>query len=252
MKLLHRHDDQLRKLEELTTELERNPVTKQFREQEAAEILQKRQEAAEKIETLKQQAEHLAASNGVDTLVAKLNKLEAERQKLQTEIGEKRGRLMQEKAGIEAGIRCEEEILYASYDPKIDQVIEFFRKKLDELRSPGKISSQRTGLIKRNLFTETVKGKFETNCPAINAALRYCQQAISVLEQAKLQPTVDTAKLQELKDGIPRIDVYTEREDERVLPGSRAPNPLSLLPSDSAMDWKKNTVMEKAKEILKR
>jgi len=83
-------------------------------------------------------------------------------------------------------------------------------------------------------------------------ALKYCQNAIASLEQAKILPEVDPEKLQELKDNIPRTDTYTGSESERVLPGSRVPNPLSLLPSDSQMEWKKSSVMEKAKKILKR
>lgn len=252
MRLLHRHDDQLRKIEQLTEELEKNPAMTAFRDQQTAENLKVRQEAAMRLEALKQAAVELAGNQDTDSLVEKLNTLDIERRELQSEIGDKRRQLTQQKAGIEAAIQREQEILYSSYSPEIDTAIQFFRDKLDELRSPGRISSQRTGLVEKNIFSEKIKSKIESNFNAVTLALRYCQEAIRSLEASKLQAAVDMDKIQKLKDNIPRTDTYTEGEAERQMPGTKTPNPSSLLPSDEAMEWKKNTVLEKAKKLLKR
>ena len=248
MKLLHRHNEQIEEIQKLTAELEKNPMVTKFREEEAAKTLKKRHEAAEKIEALKQEA--LALVTGKDELEEKLHKMKAERLKLEKDLNEKRVRFLEKKSGIEGQIRREKNFLYDSYDPKIDEGIEFFRKKLDELRSPGRISVNRLG-GDRNIFTEKITSHTETNRGAVLLSMRYCMEAIVSLEAARLVPEVDLAKIEGLRSNIPRIDVYEEVQGERVMPGSKGINPLSLLPSDGAMEYKKRKLLEKAKKILK-
>lgn len=72
MKLLHSHSDQLKEIQKLTAELERNPAVVRFREEEAAETLKKRQGAAAKIRELNQEMEQLVT--GKDDLEEKLKK----------------------------------------------------------------------------------------------------------------------------------------------------------------------------------
>ena len=86
MKLSHRHDEQIAKIQELTAELEQSPAVKKMRAEQAAENLQKRTDAAAKIEALKEKLETLVADTETETLEKKLDKLTAEREKIQKDI----------------------------------------------------------------------------------------------------------------------------------------------------------------------
>ena len=239
------------KMEKLAAEIERNPMTAKFREQEAAEILRKRKLAAAKIEDLKLDIEATQIIQGeIDEMNLKLANLDIEREKIKVAIAGKKYFMMKEKFGAEGAMRQEQEILFSCYDPAIDEAIIFFRDKLDDLRKPGRISSN---VIKSefNIFTFGRKTKAENNKQAVNDALKYCQNAIIKLDEMKLCPELDLTGIEKMKTGIPRIDVYQEVTGERAAEKIND-DPRSLLPSDSEIAWSLKKVDEKFKKIMKR
>jgi hypothetical protein len=126
----------------------------------------------------------------------------------------------------------------------------FFRGKLDWLREPGRISKDQRK-VETNPFTWTKKTFVESNTQAIRDALAYCQAAVQELERMRLIPELDMGRIEELKEKVPRIDVYQEYIGEKPIPDINV-NPRMLLPSDSQMDWEIAKINERYKEIMRR
>lgn len=205
------------RLQRLADELDRHPATIQQREKEAAETLAKRKAATDRIEALNiDMAACGVIDREIDELILTLADMDKEREKVKNQINQKRGFLMREKSGIEGEIRREQQILLSCYDLAIDEAITFFNEKLNWLRSPGRITHVKTG-SETNIFTEKVTVKEESNVDAINSALRYCQDAIKILEAMKLCPAVDLPGIEALKAGIPSIEIYKQVEGERPM-----------------------------------
>jgi len=162
-----------------------------------------------------------------------------------------RAALSSESHQLESAIGRQKNILLETAFPEIDEAITFFKKKLGYLRSPGRIDHLSAG-ADRNIFIDTKIVKAESNADAVRLALEYCMAAIKELEKMKLTPILDIEKIEKMKVAVPSIDVYTEVTGEKPLPESKGINPLHLLPSDSEMDYRRDTVMEKAKKLLKR
>lgn len=206
------------RMERLLERIEAHPLTAKVRADEAAATLEKRKAAAERIAALEREwAEARPAMQAeIDGLTEQLAHLDAERRELQTEIDRKRVTLAHERAGNEGRIGQQREILLGSYAREIDAAFEFFRDRLDELRRPGKISTNALG-AERNIFTEIKTVKAETNANAVHAALTYCMEAVKTLEQMRLVPEVDLPRIEALKAEIPKIDVYEEVTAEKSL-----------------------------------
>lgn len=210
--------EKIEKMEKLMAEVESNPEIIRQRKQVAEEVLAKRKAAAARIEDLKIEIEACGVIQGeIDELIKHLADLEKEKEKVKNQISQKRAFMWHEKSGAEGAIRGEEEILLSSYDPSIDEAIDFFRQKLDWLRSPGRISHNAAG-SERNIFTEKIKYKDENNVAAIKDTLRYCQKSIQDIEVMKLSPEVDLQRIEEMKKGIPDINIYQEYEGEKPMP----------------------------------
>jgi len=242
----------IEKAERITTELEKSPLLKKLRADEAKKILAKRTAAAAKIEDLKLDFEAChVIQREIDSMISKLAALDNEREKIKGAINEKYYFMIKEKTGIDNGIRQQREILCGCYDPRIDEAIIFFRDKLDDLRKPGKVNSRGMN-IERNLFTDRKKITMETNEGAVLGALQYCMAAIQGFESLKLAPEFQTEKIQELKDGIPSIEQYQEVTSETPLPESRGINPLHLLKSDSQLDWEIGKLNERFKKLMRK
>jgi len=241
------------RLAELLKKADGHPMMKAILAEEAAAILAKRTEAAGKIEVLKKEQEEVIPRlrADIDAKEGKYKEAKATLDVLFDELRTARAELSSRGYQFDNDIKLQEQILYESADPIIDETITFFREKLGELRKPWRISS-RGMTVERNLFTDTKTITVETNKDAVLDALAYCQAAIKGLEALKLSPEFHIEGIQELKDGIPSIEVYTESTGVKPLPGSKGVNPLHLLPTDSEMDWKRDTLLEKAKKILKR
>lgn len=241
------------KLAELLKEAEDSPIMKTLRAEKAVATLATRTEAAGKIEAAKKERDEVIPKLLADRdekekkyLAAKVA-MEAAGSEFQTA----RVALSSGSQSFDNAICRQEQILIDSADPAINEAITFFKEKLDYLRSPGRISIDHAG-GERNIFTEKVTLKVESNAGAINSALQYCMAAIKALEILKLSPSLDIQKIEEMKKGIPDIDIYTGSEGEKPLPGSKGVNPLHLLKSDSEIDWSLGKLNEKFKKVMGR
>ena len=239
-------------MEKLLKTIEGHPLTQQIMAEKAAEILAKRRAAAEAIEVLKKEREEkiLRLQADIEAKEAKYKKAKAA---LDADLGELksvRAALSAENNNFDTAIRNHETVLIETADPSISSAIEFFQAKLDDLRKPGRISS-RGMTVERNIFTDTKTVTVETNKDAVLGALAYCQAAIRGLGALKLSPEFHIEGIQELKDGIPSIEVYQEDSGKKPLPGVNT-DPRSLLKSDSQLDWEIGKLMEKAKKVLGR
>lgn len=205
------------RLKKLADELDRHPATIQQREKEAAETLVKRKAAADRIEALNiDMAACGVIAREIDEMVCQLKALDADREKLVNQIKGKRYFLAVEKAGIEGETRHETTILLNSYDKAIDEAITFFREKLDYLRSPGRVSFIAGG-SERNIFTEKVTVRGQSNAEAVKEALLYCRNAIYILENMKTEPELDLLAIEKLKNEIPDINKFVDLEGERPI-----------------------------------
>ena len=232
------------KAEKLLAELNDHPLTKKLREDKAAETLATRREVAGKIEVLRNEE-----SAVLPELQADLQEKEAVHAAAKTVLAGAAVKfqaatlaLRQARLTFDTAIRTCEASLFESADPAIDAAINFFRDKLDFLRTPGRISRNAIG-AERNIFTEKKTVKQESNLPAINSAMTYCRAAITELENMKLAPAVDAERIAGLKVGIPKIDVYTEYTGEK---------PLPRVNTVSRTDWSVGRLNEKFKELMGR
>ncbi len=250
MKLSEKVD--LEKAEKLIAELDAHPATTKYREDKAAEILAKRRETTGRIEALRNEQ------------AATIPKLEAERDATEGKYVEAKAALVgladdcrtatlalrTEGLRFNADIVKCENLLFETADPLIDEAITFFRDKLDELRKPGRID-RRGGSTEKNIFTWRKKTTEESNVQAILDAMAYGLAAIPELERMKLSPELDRARIEGMKAGIPRIDVYTESTVEKPMEKVNT-DPRSLLPSDSEMQWSIGKLNEKFKKVMGR
>lgn len=209
---------EMERLEELRKTIEASPLTQQIIAEKAAAIPATRQEATGKIEALQKERDTV-----IPKLQADMEKEEAKYLKTNDVLNASteewrtaRATLSSESQSFDSAISRQEQILIESADPLIDETIQFFRDKLDYLRSPGRIS-RIAGESEKNIITETKTVKEETNENVINSALQYCLAAIKELERMKLTPALDMEKIERMKAGIPSIDVYTEYQGEKPM-----------------------------------
>ena len=239
------------KLTELLKKADGHPMMKAILAEEAAAILAKRTDAAGKIEVLKKGRDEVILRLRAD-IDAKEGKYEEAEAALDAALGElqtAKHALSSENHNFDTEIRNQETVLYETADPRIDEGIQFFRDKLDELRKPGRISS-RGMKVERNLFTDTKTVTVESNADAVYEAIFYCQNSIKLLEALKLWPEFHIEGIQELKDELPSIEVYQEVSGKKPLPGSKGINPRHLLKSDSQLAWEMDKLNEKFKKVM--
>ena len=233
----------IERAEKLTAELEKSPILRKQREEEAAATLSKRTEAAGKIEVLKTE---------MDAAIPKLQAVLAVKEKnyltskvaldnATNEFNTARAALSRESQSFGSSISTQEQIMIESADPLIDEAITFFREKFDWLRQPRRIS-QNALEGKKNIFTETKTVTTESNADAVQEALQYCMAAIRALEGMKLIPSLDIQKIEELKKGIPDIGVYTEITVEKPNKGI---NPSFLANMANEFDKKIEKLLRK-------
>jgi hypothetical protein len=241
------------KLAKLIEKIENHPLSKQIQEDEAAKALTQRQEVAGKIEALqKHWLETGARLHGIcNEKETSYLKAKAAYEIASSEFNQARAVVMAENSSFESQIRILQDTLFESSDPRIHEAIDFFRKKLDWLRSPGRLS-RRAGGAERNIYNETVTVTAESNRVAILAALAYCQSSIKALEAMKLEPEIDLKRVEEMKAGIPSIDNYSESTGVKPMPGSKGVNPLQLLKSEDQQAWELGKIAEKFKKVMHR
>ena len=137
---------------------------------------------------------------------------------------------------------------FSTYPAAIDEGIEFFRGKLDILRKPGKISTQKAGGV-RNLFTWKKAVTAYTNAPAVLAAGQFCRAAIAELEAMRLNPDPDLTRIEALKKGVPDHTVMTEIGGEKDLEKFEDPA-AGLFPTDEFHDWSMKKLNEKFQKVM--
>jgi hypothetical protein len=188
--------------------------------------LAKRVTAKTKIGALQKEGKALfpLLQQKVDEIKKTLGALDDERKGLQNELLKAVAELQRQKLRVENEIRKNDEVLFNSYNEKIDEALMFFKDKLDELRKPGKIDKRTRG-GETNLITMKKEFKTETNVDAIRKAMTYCQAVIRELEEMRLNPELDLLRIETLKKNIPSIDIYQETIGERTLRGAEDVNP---------------------------
>lgn len=202
------------------------PLVEKYRAEKKAETLAKRVTAKTKIGALQKEGKALfpLLQQKVDEIKKTLGALDDERKGLQNELSKAVAELQRQKLRVENEIRKNDEILFNSYNEKIDEALMFFKDKLDELRKPGKIDKRTRG-GETNLITMKKEFKTETNVDAIRKAMTYCQSVIRELEEMRLNPELDLLRIETLKKNIPSIDIYQETIGERTLRGAEDVNP---------------------------
>jgi len=240
------------KLTELLREVEGHPIMQKIKAEKTAEVLAKRQEASARIEALRKEEADIIPRLQADRQEKELKYQKAKNalQAASDEFQAAHRTLSVESDQISREIGRQEQVLIETADPVIDEETTFFRGKLDYLRSPGRISSN--GLAsEKNIFTMKITTHAESNVDAIHEALRYSMDAIKALEKMKLEPALNIQKIQDLKEGVPDIEVYTESTGEKPMERINT-DPRSLLPSDSQMEWEIGKLNEKFKKLMKK
>lgn len=208
--------------EELLRTIENHPLTQKIIEEKEAETLAKRKDAVQRMAEATAELEAMPSPEaGTAPLRAELAELEAKTKELKAEINRLGAELWQCRTVKGNEIRDAEAVLLESYDKRIDEAITFFRDKLDWLREPGRISTQAAG-AEKNIFTEKKTVKVRTNERRILASLEYCRNAIKDLEGLKLEADFDNQAVEDLKRGIPPIDIYDEITGEKDISGKEA------------------------------
>jgi hypothetical protein len=243
----------LERAEKLADQLEKNPILRKMREDEAAENLSKRQAAAARIADLRLDLEATRIlQTEIDSAVLNLAELDKQRAELADEIGRKRYFRATERGGIEAAIQHEEAALLDCYDRRIDEAITFFREHREFLLKKSIVEQERHG--KPDIFTESKEVTVFSNYESIRRALTYCLAAIAALETMKLAPSPDLDRIEALRREIPDTDELREYNGEKATSRDDPPGPglLSALrrASDSYTDAVVDSVLEKAKKIL--
>jgi hypothetical protein len=209
----------LARLESLQRMLDESPLAQQIIAEKTAEVLAKRMETEVKIDALKRKRVEV-----LPKLQADLEDKEAILQKARTALAKAtdewqtaKAALSRKKCSYDSAISHLEGYLIESADPRLDEASGWFRDKIDFLRQPGRISLIAGG-SERNIFTLTKTVKEETNADAVHASIKYCQAAIKELERMKLTPELDKVKIEEMKKGVPSIDIYSEVTSEVSMP----------------------------------
>ena len=202
------------------------PLVEKYRAEKKAETLAKRVTAKTKIGALQKEGKALfpLLQQKVDEIKKTLGALDDERKGLQNELSKAVAELQRQKLRVENEIRKNDEVLFNSYNEKIDEALMYFKDKLDELRKPGRIDKRTRG-GETNLITMKKEFKTETNVDAIRKAMTYCQAVIRELEEMRLNPELDLLRIETLKKNIPSIDIYQETIGERTLRGAEDVNP---------------------------
>ena len=208
--------------EELLRTIENHPLTQKIIEEKEAETLAKRKDAVQRM------AEATAELEAMPSPEAATAELRGDLADAEDKVKELQGKINLTVADVwrnrqykERAIRDAEAVLLESYDKRIDEAITFFRDKLDWLREPGRISTQAAG-AEKNIFTEKKTVKVRTNERRVLASLEYCRNAIKDLEGLKLEADFDNQAVEDLKRGIPPIDIYDEITGEKDISGKEA------------------------------
>ena len=245
------NEKQAEKLTELLKGAEDHPLIKQLFAAQAAALLATRTTAADQIKAIEKERDEALPKlqTDIEKKEAIFLKAKATFEEAGRSFQSARAALSTENNNFSYSISHLEQSLIESADPQIDDAIQFFRDKLEWLRSPGKIETHRLG-AERDIYTETVAILSENNIQAINDAMQFCRDAIQALELMKLEPAFDLQKIEALKKAIPDINIFTESKGEKPMEGSRPRSLASYFKSDSHHDYDMRRLLEKADKSL--
>lgn len=246
---LFENDEKTEKMFKRLEKLESLPSTKEALASEKAETLAKRQAAAAEIREIEGDTATLTRlDRDIEIMAGHLKVMDDRRDGLAKALNEKRAELMRAKLDQESGLNLNRGILYATAWHEIDEAIQFFRDKLDDLRKPGRISTQKTGAV-RNVFTWKKSTSAISNGPAVRSALAYCQAAVKELETMKLMPELDLTRIEALRKGVPDYTLMTEIDGEKDLERFQDPA-AGIIPSDESHDWSMKKLNQKIQKVL--
>lgn len=195
-------------------EFRNHPSAKAFIAEKAAETLETRTKARSELDRLEKSME--TALPGLLAKIAsaqkKLADIEARKVQCLEELAAATIARRAEVNGFKSAKQDQEALLIESADPEIDRAIEFFQDRLSWLRDPARIQAGVNRLSSKNALNFKQEVYKYSNYNAILAALDYFRAAIAELELMKMQPEFDLPRVEELKAGIPRIDVFVESE----------------------------------------
>ncbi len=137
--------------------------------------------------------------------------LEERKAEIIERFGKEAVRLRGECSQIKRNMQRAAGILLTTYNPAIDEAIDFFRGEMDRLRRTETSKTSRY-LGPENAANYKREIAISTNQPAILEALDYCRKAIEELEKMKLFAECDHKRIEAIKDGLPSSDRITEYE----------------------------------------
>ena len=212
--------------------IENHPLTRKMKEEQAAELLARREATAGRIEALRrEQAETLPKLREALAEAETARKAAAEAmQRAESNWRLAKSKLMGESMGLENQIKTLQAEMIQSAAPEVAEAITWFNERLSEIRdqtiTTREGSARDLALWRKRVF-------LSTNRPAIMTALDYCKGAIRELEAMKQAPAADLARIEALKKEIPSTDIFTEVEGEKPLEKGAETVPLAFkLPGD--------------------
>lgn len=229
-----------------------HPLLKKYNAEAAAENLKIREKAAKELEALEEELRQTAPK-----LHAEVERTEAEAREAKAAFDKAAVAARQAvNASVTATMAIEHRknrprgVLLDSYDPRLDEAIEWFRDKHEKVRHQA--PNVQTHDAGKDLVSLTKKLKTFSTQPAILTATEYCRQCIKVLEAMKLRPRYDNEAVERLKAEIPDTSEFTETSIEKPMDGSRGVNPLHLFPSDSQLAYEAGLIEERFQKIMRR
>ena len=231
--------------------LETDPGFLALREKKEAENLKVRRQAAAVVKKTQKELEaELPPLRNVVAEVEQELKSHAEiHVALMDKLRAAKLALAQEQGRLERVKNESERVLLTTYDQSIDEAIEFFRNKFEEVRQRS-VHHDRHG-SDLNLIHQTKEVRVSSNYPAICSALTYCREAIETLELVKLRPVFAVDKIEALKKNIPDTNEMTETDTEKPMAGSKGFRPRDLLPSDDQHDYEMRQLDAKTKKVMR-
>jgi len=237
-------------INERLAKLEGNPVFKQLEQEEKEKIQAQRKKAAQEIEQVKEESLKVLDKIQADREAAAAELKEAEQvflakkevvAKLDHELYSERHRSSRE-------VDQRKTVLLNTYDPAIDQAIDYFRGKFEEIRHRHiDWQTRKDGVDVLNMRKKFVS---YSNKNSLLLALEYCKQAIAKLEDLKLGPDFDPAWIEIVKKGIPDPSQLEEFLSDKGMK-DETDYPFSWqFPSDSQHDWEMGKLFEKVDQLL--
>ncbi len=224
-------------------------MTAAIRQDLARETLERRQAAADTLAAL--EAEGEAVLPGLQAALSEaegaLKAHDQARQAIVDRIRGAKAALLENNGRIDRARAGAKAILTETAPAELDQAIQFFRDKHEEIRQQSvKTDRAKAG---KDLLHERQGLHLRSNYGAICEALAFCRRALSELEGMKMAPAPDLRRVEDLKRGIPRTDRLDEVDGSRPLTrGAETVPELMKLPTASQTDWAVGRVLERVEK----